>query len=203
MWLCSVSTASPASTVTEPVIDVFPKSPLKVILGDTMVLHAEAASTTDRNQITWSHGNTTYSQHIREDPFCNPEVEVRVPHGCQCTKRLCNDMCCLLCCLQNCPTDTHPNATSLRRQRVRMYFFSRQVPLPGCQNFLLYRMESYLIVNRTNASDGGEYVFNITSRYSTGSESVERNMTAIISEYTFCAINCVPLSFHPHMHTRT
>jgi len=56
-------------------------------------------------------------------------------------------------------------------------------------------MESYLIVNRTNVSDGGEYVFNITSRYSTGSESVDRNVTTVIGEYTFCAINCVPLSF--------
>ena len=176
--------ASPASTVTAPVIDVFPESPLKVVPGDTMVLHAEATSTTDRNQITWSHGNTTYSQHIREDPFCDSEAEVRVPHGCQCTKRLCNGKCCLLCCLQNCPTDTHPNATSLRRQRVRMYLFSRQVPLPRCQNVLLYHLESYLIVNRTNASDGGEYVFNITSRYSTGSESVERNVTTVIGEYT-------------------
>ena len=86
-------------------------------------------------------------------------------------------------CLQNCPTDTHPNATNLRRQRVRMYFYPRQVPLPGCQNVLLYRMESYLIVNRTNASDGGEYVFNITSRYSTGSESVDRNVTTVIGEF--------------------
>ena len=77
---CStVSSASPASTVTEPVIDVFPESPLKVIPGDTMVLHAEATSTTDRNHVTWRHGNTTYSQHIREDPFCNIAVEVRVP----------------------------------------------------------------------------------------------------------------------------
>ena len=73
--LCPLS--SPASAVTEPVIDVFPKSPLKVIPGDTMVLHAEVTSTTDRTHATWRHGNTTYSQHIREDPFCNPAVEVR------------------------------------------------------------------------------------------------------------------------------
>ena len=56
-------------------------------------------------------------------------------------------------------------------------------------------MENYLIVNTTNASDGGEYVFNVTSRYSTGSQSADRNVTVSIGEFA-SSVHCVSQYYH-------
>ena len=68
------SLASPA--VQPALVEEFPKSPLEVTAGDTVVLCAEAISTTYHNIVTWSHGAKTYSQYIDEEPFCE---EVRLP----------------------------------------------------------------------------------------------------------------------------
>lgn len=69
-----LSLASPA--VQPALVEEFPKSPLEVIVGDTIVLHAEAISTTYQTTVTWSHGATKYNQYIHEDPFCE---KVRLP----------------------------------------------------------------------------------------------------------------------------
>ena len=43
-----------------------------------MVVHAEIRSPTAQVSSTWHHGDTLYSRPLREDPFCNPNVEVSI-----------------------------------------------------------------------------------------------------------------------------
>ena len=56
--------------------DLFPSSPHVVVPSDTMVLHAEISTTTERIDISWHHSSEIYSNFIFEDPFCNPQLEV-------------------------------------------------------------------------------------------------------------------------------
>ena len=46
------------------------KSPLQVQPNDQMIIFAEATTTNIAPIVTWRHGNTTYSEVIREDPIC-------------------------------------------------------------------------------------------------------------------------------------
>ena len=55
-----------------------PGSPFQVQETDQIVVRAEIRSPTAHVSSTWHHGDTSYSQPLKEDPFCNPDVEVSI-----------------------------------------------------------------------------------------------------------------------------
>ena len=55
-----------------------PGSPFRAQETDQIVIRAEIISPTAHAFGSWHHGNISYSHHIYEDPFCNPDVEVSI-----------------------------------------------------------------------------------------------------------------------------
>ena len=55
-----------------------PDSLFRVQETDQIVIRAEIRSPTEQVSSAWHHGDTSYSKPLREDPFCNPGVEVSV-----------------------------------------------------------------------------------------------------------------------------
>jgi hypothetical protein len=152
-----------SSVAQPPEFDLFPTSPHVVRPSDTMILHAEISTTTERIIIAWQHDDKLYSDFIFEDPFCNPQLE-------------------------ECYNDTHPEAPSLRQQRIRTYRTTRDINLDGCQTSRIYRLECYLIIDKAGVEDSGEYSLNMTVRYPGFAPiSVSRSVNA--------SIECQPQPF--------
>ena len=61
-----------------------------------------------------------------------------------------------------CRSDTHPEASILRQQRIRAYRTTRIIDLNGCRTSRINRVKSYLIIDNAGEEDGGEYTLNVT-----------------------------------------
>ena len=59
-----------------PKFELFPTSPFEVLSTDSIVLHAEVSTTTERITVSWQHGDVIHNDFIFEDPFCDQDIEV-------------------------------------------------------------------------------------------------------------------------------
>ena len=66
--------------VEPPEFDVFPTSPHHVLHNDTMILHVEITSGTERIALTWQHCGKNYTEFIYENPFCTEAVSTVCSH---------------------------------------------------------------------------------------------------------------------------
>ena len=55
-------------------------SPHHVQPSEQIVLRAEATSVSATAFVEWQKGNITYTNHINEDPQCNPDRDVSMSH---------------------------------------------------------------------------------------------------------------------------
>ena len=62
--------------VEPPEFDMFPTSPHHVLHNDTMILHVEITSGTERIALTWQHCGKNYTEFIHENPFCTEAVSI-------------------------------------------------------------------------------------------------------------------------------
>ena len=55
-------------------------SPYHVQPSEQIVIRAEATSVSATAFVKWQKGNITYTNHINEDPQCNPDRDVSMSH---------------------------------------------------------------------------------------------------------------------------
>lgn len=92
---------------------------------------------------------------------------------------------------QECINDTHPDAPSLRQQRIRVYRTTRIIDLDGCRTSRINRLECYLIVDNVREEDSGEYSLNVTvTPPGFSSITVTRSVNASIGRCTLQLVTC-------------
>ena len=71
MYMYMRDMSNHTATPNKPEIEEYTPSPHYVQPRDQIVLSAMAITTTTNAYATWHHGNITFEDLIREDPFCS------------------------------------------------------------------------------------------------------------------------------------
>ena len=66
---------------------------------------------------------------------------------------------------QECHIDNHPETENLRQQRIRVYHTTDVTHQDDCQNIIIYKLKSYLIIDNATEEDSGEYTLEVTTTY--------------------------------------
>ena len=102
---------------------------------------------------------------------------------------------------QECHNDTHPDAPTLRKQRIRAYSSKIDDNTDICLTGGVYRLQCYLIIDNVGEEDGGEYTLNVTTKYNrVHTFTASRSVNTSISMCLPTILHRYNVSDHAYMH---